>query len=180
VAFIILNGVSSSGKSTLARCIQELSDIPYYHLSIDNFLESFPKKYYDARYADMQSYMSDKIIFSFNKIIESICESGIDLIVDLVMNEEIFHHKILQQVLENYSVFIIGVHCSEVELIRREKKRRDRYDGLAVSQLKHTHNIINYDFEVETSKEDIYEGAKHILDYVENNKPLKRANAVYI
>ena len=35
---IILNGVSSSGKTTLAKVIQDQSPIPLYKLDIDDFI----------------------------------------------------------------------------------------------------------------------------------------------
>jgi chloramphenicol 3-O phosphotransferase len=37
---ILINGASSSGKSTLARAVQRQLDEPFWHLSIDHLRES--------------------------------------------------------------------------------------------------------------------------------------------
>ena len=41
---IVLNGVSSSGKTTLAKAMQEAFDEPYIRLSIDDFINMMPEK----------------------------------------------------------------------------------------------------------------------------------------
>ena len=41
---IVLNGVSSSGKTTLAKALQEALDEPYTRLSIDDFINMMPEK----------------------------------------------------------------------------------------------------------------------------------------
>ena len=42
---LFLNGCSSSGKSTLSRAIQHLSDQPWLCLGIDTFFQMMPSKY---------------------------------------------------------------------------------------------------------------------------------------
>jgi chloramphenicol 3-O-phosphotransferase len=42
---ICLNGVSSSGKSTLARSLQEILEQPYYLMSEDTFVFILPDKF---------------------------------------------------------------------------------------------------------------------------------------
>ena len=44
---VILNGVSSSGKSTLAKMIQDRSGFPFYRLDIDDFILMAPEKFND-------------------------------------------------------------------------------------------------------------------------------------
>ena len=39
---IILNGISSVGKSSLARAIQELSDETFLHVEMDKFISFLP------------------------------------------------------------------------------------------------------------------------------------------
>lgn len=41
---IVLNGVSSSGKTTLVKEIQDAFDKPYMRLSIDDFINMMPSK----------------------------------------------------------------------------------------------------------------------------------------
>ena len=42
---IYLNGASSSGKTTIARGLQESLDEPYMHLTVDGYLHQLPGKY---------------------------------------------------------------------------------------------------------------------------------------
>jgi chloramphenicol 3-O phosphotransferase len=42
---IFLNGCSSSGKTTIAKAIQHLSDEPWLLLGIDTFFHMMPSKY---------------------------------------------------------------------------------------------------------------------------------------
>lgn len=39
---IVLNGGSSSGKSTIARCLQEILPAPWLRLSVDDLAEALP------------------------------------------------------------------------------------------------------------------------------------------
>jgi chloramphenicol 3-O phosphotransferase len=42
---ILLNGTSSSGKSSVARALQEVLSEPYLHLGIDTFIAMLPSRY---------------------------------------------------------------------------------------------------------------------------------------
>lgn len=41
---VLLNGPSSSGKTSIARALQEIMEEPYVHTGIDHFLEAVPKR----------------------------------------------------------------------------------------------------------------------------------------
>lgn len=41
---MVFNGVSSSGKTTLAKAMQDTFDEPYIRLSMDDFICIMPKK----------------------------------------------------------------------------------------------------------------------------------------
>ena len=45
VKIIFLNGVSSAGKTTLSKVLQDKLDSPYYWLSEDIFRDMTPKKF---------------------------------------------------------------------------------------------------------------------------------------
>jgi chloramphenicol 3-O phosphotransferase len=40
---VILNGVGSSGKSSIARALQDILDEPYLHVQMDAFLDTLPE-----------------------------------------------------------------------------------------------------------------------------------------
>lgn len=42
---IYLNGVSSAGKTTLSKTLQERLTEPYYWMSMDTFMNMTPKKF---------------------------------------------------------------------------------------------------------------------------------------
>ena len=49
---ILLNGTSSSGKTSIAKELQRISDEPYLQLGIDNFINLLPKRYFGIEPAD--------------------------------------------------------------------------------------------------------------------------------
>jgi chloramphenicol 3-O phosphotransferase len=44
---VILNGVGSSGKSSIARALQDILDEPYLHVQMDAFLDMLPERLED-------------------------------------------------------------------------------------------------------------------------------------
>ncbi len=44
---VILNGVGSSGKSSIARALQAITAEPFLHVQMDTFLEMLPERYQD-------------------------------------------------------------------------------------------------------------------------------------
>ena len=42
---IFLNGTGSTGKSTLAKTLQDRLTDPFYHLSVDSIFNIWPQKY---------------------------------------------------------------------------------------------------------------------------------------
>ncbi|WP_179133914.1 phosphotransferase-like protein [Halobacillus massiliensis] len=145
---IFLNGVSSSGKTTLAF---ELASKLHHHfpLSLDQ---------YDDLIASMENREQEKLIpvpteHFFHQTITMFSDRGIDLIVDhLLHNEHTMQDAFA--VLKDYPVFFVGVHCPLEVLNAREKARGDRTIGQAEKQLEFVHQQGEvYDVAVDTSKE---------------------------
>jgi chloramphenicol 3-O phosphotransferase len=44
---ILLNGVGSAGKSSIARALQAITSKPYLHVAMDSFLDMLPASYWD-------------------------------------------------------------------------------------------------------------------------------------
>lgn len=143
---IFLNGVSSSGKSTLAKEIIRLRP-DYFHMSADD-------------YADWVNSMEDKphrlipmeTEHFFNRTVAMFSDAGVNVVVDDILHNELAA-KDSCTVLESYPVLFVGVHCSVEELERREKARGDRRMGLARGQLSFVHVNEVYDVEVNTHDE---------------------------
>lgn len=51
---IFLNGVSSSGKTSIARVLQQKLPAPYLHVQLDTFEEMLPERYDEGGAFDWQ------------------------------------------------------------------------------------------------------------------------------
>ena len=164
---IILNGVSSSGKTTLSKDLQYKFNDIYYLLSSDKFCEMIHEKYIDLNHPE---YVH-KTLSLFRKVIKLYSDEGVNVIVDTVMLENIKHnlYKDYMDLLENYPVVLVRVICSLEELQRREKKREDRYVGLAKSQIPILNPQNGYDVIVDTYKNTIDECSNIIIEYINKN-----------
>jgi chloramphenicol 3-O phosphotransferase len=158
---ILLNGVGSAGKSTLARAIQDAAGIPLLHVEMDAFLDMLP-----ARYADHPEAFSYRRIDAATVKIEAgplglrlmrgmrdavaaLAAAGNDLIVDDVLEADgIADYR---EVLAGFEVSIIGVTAPVDEIERRERSRGDRSIGLTAGQLRYMHLGIEYDLVVDTA-----------------------------
>ncbi|WNB90887.1 phosphotransferase-like protein [Bacillus sp. NEB1478] len=147
---ILLNGVSSSGKSTLSKkLVEKLPD--YFHLSIDDF---------DRVIEMMENRDQNKLIpvpteYFFHRTVAMFSDKGINLVVDQVMHDQ-FSLEDCLETLNEYPVFIVGVHCPLEELERREGVRGDRTIGQAKNQLKFVHQQNErYDINVDTYHDGI-------------------------
>jgi chloramphenicol 3-O phosphotransferase len=164
---ILLNGVSSSGKTNLSKELTKL--LPdYFHLSIDEF---------DNLIEKMEDRGNGRLIpvpteYFFHRTIAMFSDRGINLIVDQLLHDRFTIDDCLA-VLQGYPVFFVGVHCPIEELERREQARGDREPGLAKRQLQFVHQQNEvYDIEVNTHLESHASSAKKISDkLLERNFP---------
>ncbi len=166
---IFLNGTSSSGKSSIAKELQNLFSFPFLHVSIDDFFSMLPERFITylagkARLTETEiSHLQTcfpRVLAGFHGSIASLASEGNHLIVDHVFEQPNDLRKCVYR-LSDYWVLFVGVHCSLDELKRREQ-RRDRIQGLAKAQLDivHAHSI--YDVEVDTSSESIERCAEKV------------------
>lgn len=154
---ILLNGVSSSGKSTLAKEIVRLRP-EFFHMSVDD-------------YADWVNSMEDqpcRLIpvateYFFHRTIAMFSNSGVNVVVDHILDSMTTAEDCCR-VLRDYPVLIVGVHCGVEELDRREAARGDRQPGLARRQLAFVHQREIYEFEVDTHREDAVTCASRISE----------------
>ena len=159
---IILNGVSSSGKTTLAKIIQDRSSIPLYRLDIDDFILMSPDKFNDYENGDFSvQYAFASKFFNAVKLYSDL---GFDLIVTYMFFKNSETLQEFRVLLKDYPVFVINISCSVEVLQRREFKRRNRKIGSAEEQL----NLLETDFEnsltVDNSEETNDACANKILE----------------
>ncbi len=160
---IFLNGTSSSGKTSIAKELQQILEEPYLLVSIDNFISMLPQKYLNGEDPKTFKKAIFKIIPGMHHSISALASAGNNIIVDHVLEQKEWLKECVNA-LSDFQVLFVGVRCPLEELEQREHKRRNRKKGMARFQydLVHSHNI--YDIEVDTFKYKPLECARKIKD----------------
>ncbi|MCR8848520.1 AAA family ATPase [Rossellomorea sp. SC111] len=157
---IILNGGSSSGKTTLAKCLQNSLTEPWLRFGIDDLIESMP----DAMLKKDSGIKLDedgavRPGMEFRELesawmhgIGEMARRGARVIIDDVFLSGVKGFEKWETALEGLQVLWVGVFCDPAVAAAREKERGDRIGGMAVSQATIVHEGMNYDVTVDTSK----------------------------
>ncbi len=187
---IILNGTSSSGKTTIAQSLQEIMEQPYLHTGIDQFLiERLPKKLIE--YSDgitpskadgwLATFRDDifteitigslgyQWIEGMYRAIAELAKFGLSVIIDDV----IYDRQVLEMAvstLPSEQVYFVGVKCPLEIAEQREYERGNRAKGGAkiFHNLVHAHGL--YDLEVNSSSSSPKECAIQIRNGI-HHKP---------
>ncbi|ANY67828.1 chemotaxis protein [Paenibacillus sp. BIHB 4019] len=173
---VLMNGTSSSGKTSISIELMNQKEILFHHLSIDDFIKDFFRnKFSDiepTREVDEQviaEIMFAPILSMYYSTIKLFSEMGLNVIVDTVIDNDKRFNESLDLFFDQPTLFI-GVICSKEELIRREQARGDRNIGLAASQFSKVYCINEYDLEVNTEEMNPIECAEKILRFIKSNK----------
>ena len=159
---IFINGVSSSGKSALAKELQRTLEEPFLHLHLDAFIEMLP------RTDDIPMFL--KMTNGMHRSIAAMSDAGNNLIVDHVVIEKIWLDECLNFLADRYVLFV-GLHCSLEELERRERKRDARRQGFAKEQLPKIHQDKVYDLELDTEALSAKECAQQVIEFYNGKQP---------
>lgn len=151
---ILLNGASSSGKTTLGRALQQALDEPYFYFSSDQLVEAavlpaVDREARDGRWA--WRVIRPRFFDGFHRCIAGLADAGNSLIVEHVLERRAWLEDCLR-LLEAHDVCFVGVHCALDELERRERERGDRFIGEGCSHINDgVHTWGPYDIEIDTS-----------------------------
>jgi chloramphenicol 3-O phosphotransferase len=149
---ILLNGASSSGKSTLARALQDKLEEPFWHYSIDHLIAAKILPSARVKQGDfVWSEMRPAFFEGFHHALPAFAEAGNNLIVEHIVETSEWMMRLLH-LLRHLDVFFVGVHCPLPELERRERERGDRKIGEAKADYEITHTFCTYDFEVDSTE----------------------------
>lgn len=164
---IILNGVSSSGKTTISKRLQEEMEEHYFWVANDTFCDMCSSKHWKADWVTMINHALTAMIYT----VKSFSDLGYNVIVDQVFLNNKSQNKILQKCVEalhEYPVLFVRTDCSLEELQKREKERGNRRIGQAESQLNivHSHNV--YDVAIDTSTTCIEDNIRIIKSKLED------------
>lgn len=179
---IFLNGASSSGKTTLGRALQRALDRPFFYLSSDQLVEAniLPDVDRQAQQGERAwRIIRPRFFDGFHRSIAAFAGAGNPLIVEHVLEfKEWFEDCV--QLLAPFDVFFVGVHCSLVELERRERERGNRTVGEGRSHLLDgVHSWGPYDIEVDTSAHTTEENTLTIRNAFANRTRLSSFQRIY-
>jgi len=147
---VVLNGTSSSGKTTLAIEVQRLApELQLLHLQLDAFRAMEPAGYWSDEYRSQASLRLEGLCRAMNKAAAEFARCGQNVIIDHVLTPKVRAYM-LEDLSDQYVLFV-KVTCSVSEVERREAQRKDRSPGLAKSQFASVHAGGNYDLEVDTT-----------------------------
>lgn len=151
---ILLNGASSSGKSTLAKALQAALDEPFLHVSSDHLVDAgfLPQRREHGGPFDWWHQMRPRFFAGFHRCLPALAEAGNDLIVEHII-EFVSWRRELATLLVGLDVYIVGVHCDLAELDSRERERGDRRagEGRTHVEIDGIHTFGRYDLEVDTT-----------------------------
>jgi chloramphenicol 3-O phosphotransferase len=148
---ILLNGASSSGKSTLAAALQNELDEPFWHYSIDHLLAAkvLPRDRIDRGHF-LWKDMRPNFFAGFHATVPALAAAGNNLVVEHIVETEEWMSSLVK-LLHGADVFFVGVHCPLEELERRERARGNRRIGEAKADFESTHRFCTYDMEVSST-----------------------------
>jgi len=156
---IFLNGVSSSGKTTISKSLQERLTEPYYWIAGDTFVSMLPEKY--LANADIEQIETTFILYY--QTIKTFSDMGINVIADHVFNKSVTPYRKCLALLNGHPVLFVHVTCPLEELRRREKERADRPDGCAENLLSVLWPQDTYDITIDTHNETLDECVDRII-----------------
>ena len=172
---IVLNGASSSGKTSVARSLQALLPEPYQHLQLDAFRAMEPPGYWTG-WEQRQAQSDLQLAALCRAMAAALVEysrHGQHVVFDTALtNRDAWRYTL--EALVGLPVFLIGITCEAEELARREKQRGDRPAGLAVGQFEWIHRDKHYDLMVDTTRSPPEHCARQITTWV-NQRPAPRA-----
>ncbi len=150
---IFLHGASSSGKTTLARGIQNSIDLPFWHISIDHLRDSgvLPQARFRSGEFEWQD-VRDQFFNGFHLSLAAYAQAGNNLILEHILDTKGWLEELVS-LFSPFDVFFVGVHCPLPLLIKREQARGDREIGSAEQDFYNIHQDIHYDLEVQTDDE---------------------------
>jgi chloramphenicol 3-O phosphotransferase len=160
-AVVVLNGGSSSGKSSLAACLQRRLEGTWLSLGIDDLIRALSHGPLDTGAGGTLEISPDGAVvvteafraaeLAWYDGLAAMARAGASVIIDEVFLGGGSSQARLQAALGGLSVIWVGVHCDPAVAESREIQRADRNVGMARAQAERVHRGVVYDFVVDTS-----------------------------
>lgn len=159
---IFLNGVTSSGKTSIVEALQERRDQFFYVVANDLFQEMVGEQYLEE---DYWKYLSEVIIMMYHTA-KLYSDLGKNVLIDgiLVERDEIKpHYEKLMEIMKDSPLSIVEVYCPLDVCRQRNIERGDRYESQSDEQAELMSKDIKYTMRVDTSKNSPAECAEQIV-----------------
>jgi chloramphenicol 3-O phosphotransferase len=189
---ILVNGASSSGKSTLCRALQEKILHPYLCIGFDDFVFLSAPRYYRGADTSRQDHSDDftaegvqmvktsapgepvsvtarfgpvfrGIIDSMAPAVRALADGGNSVIFDHVLHDSEMYES-CRRAFAGLDVFTVGVACPMEILEARERSRGDRVIGRARGLADVVHSFCDYDVLVDTGAADVDSCVNKVID----------------
>lgn len=153
---LLLNGGSSSGKTSVARELQNVLDGVWLRLGVDTLLEAVPPSMLDDDGLEVK-VDGEVVVGARFTAVEDWWMAGIARMVEagafVVIEDNFVSGPGAQQrwraALHRVSVGWVGVRCGPAQAAERERARGDRPVGMAAKQALTVYEGISYDLEVD-------------------------------
>ncbi len=172
---VVLNGGSSSGKTSIARCLKTMLGPRWLSLSVDDFVDALsgalrgsPEGLIiddDGNVRPGEDFRTLEVAW-----LRGLCamsEAGANLVLDDVFLGGGESQKRTASLLGKVEVVWVGVMCDADIAAGREIARGDRQAGMAAKQADRVHCGVDYDFVVDAGKADVSECAIAIAQFVQ-------------
>jgi chloramphenicol 3-O phosphotransferase len=179
---IFLNGSSSSGKTSIAKAIQHITDIPFLRIGVDTFIDMMPPRYLsfgdrskegcwferdhnnDGPVVRCHSGLLGNLVFSTAvDVIKIMSDNGLNVVIDEVIWDDTKINEYKER-LSKHRIIFVKVFCSKKISQEREILRGDREIGLANDQNDRIHKMsFKYNIAINTEKVLPFDAAEEIL-----------------
>lgn len=159
---IFLNGVTSSGKTSIVESLQSQEEIFFYVVANDLFQEMIGENYLQKNY---WKYLSEVIIMMYHTA-KLYSDMGKNVLIDgiLVEREELKpHYRQMLEILKDNPLDIVEIYCPLEICAQRNIIRGDRYETQSQEQYELMAENIKYSARIDTSIYSPDECAEQII-----------------
>jgi chloramphenicol 3-O phosphotransferase len=193
---VLINGASSSGKSTLIKILQDKLERPFLNAGLDKFIWMLPYRYLNtALWSEYFEYSytsgTDKrikaikvrrrghqLVSGMHLAVAALLQSGNNVLVDHVFMDPNWVAE-CASLFHPYRVYLIGLHCPLAVLENREASRKDRTLGQARAQYHIIHRQLKYDLTIDTNKFSAEDAANQIISLMSSGIEPTAINSIH-
>lgn len=164
VNVVVLNGGSSSGKTSIGRRLQVLLPRPWLLVGVDDLIDVAPPWVvsYGPQGEVVLGEQWNALEAAWSSGVAAMARAGAGVIIDDVFLEGALSQQRTRDHLEGLNVLWVGVRCTPEVAAARERVRGDRPTGMAAGQAEVVHLGVSYDVVVDSGAASVQECARLI------------------